>query len=471
MKKIFASFALLSATVAVLAAPTTPAPVPSWPADQVMAVYSDSYEQKANWGYLESWGQSTILQAGEIQGNHYLAYSSFNYLGWQCASSYNCMTMEKLHLDIWADAAGKLNVYPIFGGAGLTTDDTKSKTVNLEAGKWNSFDLDLAADFAGLDLSSIFQFKFADGTISEFAIDNVFFYRTTALVDDEAPKNLSAELVSTNYFSASIKASATDNNGVVNFEVLQGEQVVATGAAASGVDAIVTVANLEPGKSYSFNVVAKDAVGNATAAVAVSATTPVLPAACPAPTAKAQNVKSLYSDVYEPATSLNNSNEGWWMPAHVTEAVMADGDKALFYYGINDPKSIYGWAFNSLDAAGFQKLHISVYPLGAGKFEIYPVIQPEDGFHLETAVLKPNEWNDVVLDYSDKTFAPFTQLGWIAYLELQSYFIDNVFFFNGDETAVEQVTSDVKAQKVLRDGQIYIIRNGEAYNLQGAQVR
>ena len=56
MRKIFFLIAFLSASVvSVMAAPTSAAPVPTWPAAQVKAVYSDSYEREANWEYLEGW--------------------------------------------------------------------------------------------------------------------------------------------------------------------------------------------------------------------------------------------------------------------------------------------------------------------------------------------------------------------------------------------------------------------------------
>ena len=217
MKKLFFLGALLSASVASFALPNAAAPVPGWPAAQVMAVYSDSYDVSPNWGYLEGWGQTTTLTPSEIDGNHYLAYSNFNYLGWGCAASLNVMTMEKLHLDIWADEDGKIGIVPIYGGAGLTTDDNQRVIVDLVGGKWNSFDLDLAVDFPKLNLSSIFQFKFDNGTIAAFALDNVFFFRTTALSDTEAPTDFMAEIQSADFFSIAIKAKAKDNEGIVNY--------------------------------------------------------------------------------------------------------------------------------------------------------------------------------------------------------------------------------------------------------------
>ncbi len=157
------------------AAPATP----TAEASDVLAVYSESYAVNPGWGYCEGWGQSTALENLDLAGNHVLYYKNFNYLGWGCSATIDASIYNKLHMDIWAAEAGSVNVHPIYGGAGLSTNDRVSKTVTLAAG-WNAVDFTLATDFPGLDFSSIFQFKFADGVnLPQFAIDNVYFYEKT----------------------------------------------------------------------------------------------------------------------------------------------------------------------------------------------------------------------------------------------------------------------------------------------------
>ncbi|MBQ3673845.1 MAG: fibronectin type III domain-containing protein [Paludibacteraceae bacterium] len=467
MKKITFLSVLLCASVVANAAPTTAAPVPTWPAAQVMAVYSDSYELQANWGYLEGWGQATTLTTGDVDGNNYLSYANFNYLGWGCAASYNVMTMEKLHLDIWADEAGDLGIVPIYGGAGLTTDDSHRKIVTLEANKWNSIDLDLATDFEGLNLSSIFQFKYDNGTITSFALDNVFFYRTTALEDDEAPKDLQAEVVDEDFFSVAIKVSATDNMGVVNYVVLLDAAEVGNGAAESGKDATITIKNLEPGQSYSFSVVAKDAVGNEATPVTVNATTKAVPAAAPAPTLAAENVKALYSDAYTVVATINNYCEWWWQSPTVAQVTLGEGNNTLYY--VSNLDGVFGWAFASTDFTGFQKIHLSVYPTSAFTFEIYPVVTGEP--HKISETLTANEWNDVVFDYTELEAFTMKQLGF-ANRANTSFFLDNVYFFNEDDhTSIDNVNANVKVQKEVVDGVLYIIRDGVRYTVTGQAIR
>lgn len=468
MKKLTFLVALMCANVMAFAAPTTAAPVPTWPAAQVLAVYSDSYTLPVNWGYLENWNQTTTLTTEEIEGNHYLSYANFNYLGWGCAATLNCLTMEKLHLDIWADAAGEVSVFPIFGGGGNATDDSHSKKLTLAANQWNSFDLDLATDFAGLNLSSIFQFKFADGTINSFAVDNVFFYRTAPLDDTEAPTNFTATLTSTTFFSATISVSAEDNMGVVNYSVLLKDAEVATYGGTSGVAGTINIPNLEPGTAYTFSVVAKDGNNNAAAPIEVSTTTLALPAAAPAPTVAAENVKSIYSNVYEPATTVSDYCQWWWASPALRQVVLGE-DNALFYDNLSNEGS-FGFAFNPLDAAGFQKLHLSIYPLQAGTIDIWPIIPPEDNFHQITPTLTAGQWNEIVLDYTSQTFANFGQIGFRAFGTLGAFFLDNVYFFK-DVTAIDNVNAGQNVQKVVENGQLIIIKNGVRYNAAGQEVR
>jgi|GEM_PF-1198465 len=408
--------------------PETAAPVPTWPANQVIALYSDAYTVNPTWGYLEGWGQSTQLEAKAIGEDNYLYYTNFNYLGWQCASAVNALNMEKLHIDVYTATAGKLGIVPIYGGAGLTTDDQKRKIVDLQEG-WNSFDLDLATDYAGLNLASIYQFKCDNGTIQKFAIDNVYFYRTTPLVDETKPTNLKGSVASTSYFSAVLTVSAEDNMGAVNFKVLNGGKEVGAASGASAADVNITINGLKPATEYTFDVVCTDGSDNtADDTLHLAATTLTAPAAAPAPKTQAALVKAIYTDTYKLATKLNNNNEGWWEPTTVAEGELAAGDKALYYAA--KATGMTGWSFDQFDATGHPYLHVSIYPFGEGTIEIYPVVegQAEAAYHKTSATLKANEWNEVVLDYSGLDLTKVKQMGWINYYYLNGFFVDNVYF-------------------------------------------
>ena len=100
------------------------------------------------------------------------------------------------------------------------TDDGKGVFVELVGQQWNHFDIPVT-DFKGLDLTSIFQMKFSDGNpeLTTFAIDNLYFYRTTQLEDSIAPTNLVATMKSADYFSVTLECSAFDESGLLFYNI------------------------------------------------------------------------------------------------------------------------------------------------------------------------------------------------------------------------------------------------------------
>ena len=162
--------------------PTTAAPIPTWPAEQVMSLYSDSYDfAPAEFGtYQATWYNRPTLTRKTIDGNEYLYYDLYQdgVIGWEFSST-SIITMEKLHIDIWSSINGSIAIRPITTGG---TD--VRKTLTLVAGQWNSFDIDLS-EFGTQDWTQLLQFGIdqynAGGLVGEFiAIDNVYFYRETA---------------------------------------------------------------------------------------------------------------------------------------------------------------------------------------------------------------------------------------------------------------------------------------------------
>ena len=162
--------------------PTTAAPVPTWPAELVMSLYSDSYDfAPAEFGtYQATWYNRPTLTRKTIDENEYLYYDLYRdgVIGWEFSST-SIITMEKLHIDIWSSINGSIAIRPITTGGTVVR-----KTLTLVAGQWNSFDIDLS-EFGTQDWTQLYQFGIdqynAGGLVGEFiAIDNVYFYRETA---------------------------------------------------------------------------------------------------------------------------------------------------------------------------------------------------------------------------------------------------------------------------------------------------
>ena len=431
-------------TDAHLTAPATAAPVPTWPAAQVKSLYSDSYSlaPSAIPNYNDCWWDCPNANEGDVEGNNYMLYDLYrNGMIGVSFANISVATMEKIHLDIWASAAGSVTFRPITGGSEIR------QTLNLAAQQWNSFDLDMA-DFTGQDWANLYQYAIenyqAGGLVGEhICVDNVFFYRETALTDAEAPTNLSVDVTQENFSSVKLTVSAEDNSGAVNFSIKNGDTEVASGAAAAGVATIISVKDLTPGTNYVFKVIAKDDADNAIEQDGVAVTTLVLPGAATSPTQNSALVKSLYSDAYTPIVNVENYCEWWWQSPTVHPTTLSANEHVLFYDNLNNGAS-FGWSWNvgnKIDFTGFQKLHLHIYPSQSGTIEIYPVIAPEAEFHKVSQTLTAGQWNDIVLDYTDKTFAPLNQIGFVNFFNLGEFFIDNVYFY-----------AEVPAKDVVRDG-------------------
>ena len=388
--------------------------------------------------------------------------------------NHNCIAMEKLHYDIWIADDASLRIVPICrNDADSGNEPEVGKTVDLTGQQWNSIDLNLATDYSAVtNWKHVYQVKIDNAQNLTFWVGNAYFYTTVdPTADNQKPTDVTTAVASTDYFSVTLTVSATDNSGSVVYVVKNGETEVATGGGASGESATITVKNLTPATAYTFSVIAKDAAGNEADPVAVpTATTNTLPDAAPAPTAAKANVKSIYSDAYEAVTAVSNYCENWWQAPSLHQTTLGEEDHVLYYSAGAAGNNVFGWAMDSYDFSGFQKLHLSVYPLAATTVEVYPVIQPEAEYHKVSETLVKNQWNDVVFDYTEKTFTAMTQLGFVLPHTAVAYFIDNVYFFkDGGTTAIDETTEPTQVRKMIENGQLVIIRDGVKYNVLGVK--
>ena len=406
------------------AKPTSAPTPPTHDAKQVKSVFSDVYG--GTFSAMEGWGQATQFEELNFNGDYVRYYTNLNYLGWATGSPINASVMEKLHLDIWAAEDATIIIVPIYGGPGLTTDDKKTKTVTLKGQEWNSIDLTLATDFAGLDLSSIFQFKFdAPQGTDKFAIDNVYFYTTQVSSDVTPPTNITATAVPS-FTTAVINCQATDESGSISYKVYLGAELKGTGSADSGKTAAITATNLQPNREFTMTVIATDVYGNEAAEpVNVTFTTLAYPVPAPTPIWKAENVFSIYSDAYVPQA---NRAFGWW-GASTVEAVaeLATGDDALLY----TTSTYLGWSLNGDATIGnvsaYPYFHMDIYVENAGSIQFTPIWGAEA---LKTYTLQVG-WNSIDIDlkaeFAGINLANIYQLKWAEMPA--TCFIDNVYFY------------------------------------------
>lgn len=410
-------------TDAHLLAPTAAATAPTWPANQVKAIYSPTYS--ANCG-LGEWGSGTTV-VDDTYGKKYTVGPNGGdggYFG-MVDFTLNCLMMEKLHFDIWVADDMSVRFVPIGGGA------EQGITKNLTGQVWNSIDIDLS-EYTGIDnWGNITQMKL-DHMPHNFNlwIGNVYFYRESAIVDGQAPTNVSASVAARGFNSVKITAQAEDNSGAVSFKVLNGESILATGSAATGVSTTITVSSLTPGTNYNLNVIAYDEAGNEASPVAVATSTKALPSPAPMPNFSNKNVVPVFTDAMAGGKTDIHSG-GWGETTQVEWLDIAEGDKV--FYGQNfNYAGWHSWGVD-IDATDMVYLHVDVYSLEMTSVNVTPISRgPVEGS--ATITLTPNAWTsyDVPLsayDANNIDWANIFQFKFMHPVGGNELLIDNVYFW------------------------------------------
>ena len=459
-----------SKTVAVttdshLTAPTEAAVAPTWPAAQVKAIYSPTYNADCN---FQDWGSGTVYSQ-DTYGKKY-ALANGGYFGVD-GFSLNCINMEKLHYDIWIADDATLRIVPICRNAADDGNEPEyGEFVNLKGQQWNSVDLALnEGKYAKVtNWSNVYQVKIDNAANLTIWVGNAFFYRTAAIEDNEAPTDVAASLASASYFSATLTLSAKDNSGAVSFSILNGGNEVATGSGVSGAAVNVVVPNLTANTEYNFSVIAKDDAGNKASAVTVAATTLAAPAPAPAPTYDAANVLGVFTDIYN---DLNVAIQGWYAEPVISIGALSANSQAICLTPNTTPSSCFGLAFSATDITAYNTLEMDVYPTVENAVLDIQVIGVGDAS--TTFNLAANKWNHISLNIAGNEKTNCEQIGFYNCNNLLDVcFIQNVLFVqNDDTTAVENTAVNAKVTKFIENGSLFILRDGVVYTIQGAVVR
>ena len=452
-------------TDAHVSEPQAACAAPTWPAGQVQAIYSPTYNADCN---FQDWGSGTAYTSTDYGKKFALAGGG--YFGMD-GFALNCPLMEKLHADIWIADDATLRIVPICRNAADTGNEPEiGEFVTLRGQQWNSIDLTLSeGEFAKVtNWSNVYQVKIDNAANLTIWLGNLYFYRAEPLVDNEAPTNVQASVAGAGYFSATLTVSAEENSGVVNFRVLNGDQEVAKGGGASGQTAHITVPNLKANTEYTFSVVAYDANDNAAEPVNVQVTTLAAPAPATLPTYDAENVKGVYTDNY---TNVAMSIQGWHAEPAISAGLLAENRQALCITPNNTPNSCFGLAFPAMDITAYDALELDIYPLAENAVLDIQVIGV--GAASTTFNLTANEWNHISLNIDGNTKTNCEQIGFYNCPNLQSVcFVQNLLFVqDGDTTAIENTEIGEKAIKMIENGQLIILRDGKRYTITGVRVK
>ncbi|MBO5362529.1 MAG: discoidin domain-containing protein [Paludibacteraceae bacterium] len=434
--------------------------VPTYPDNQVKAVYSETYNADCNFG---EWGSGTQYTQ-DTYGKKYVT-TNLGYFG-LFEFALNCSNLEALHLDVWTADDMTFRVVPIHGAAEVGV------TVSLKGQQWNSVEIPLS-DYVGVpDWTNVYQIKIDNASNRTFWLNNIYFYTTQAPdTDNEAPTAVTAT-ATPSYFSVTIHAKATDNSGAVIYEVKNGEDVLASRTGVSAENTDIVVSNLTPNTDYILTLVAKDESANAAEPVNIAVKTLEAPAPAPVPTHAAENVYAIYSDAYTSPVYFGIG--GWGQATVATEGNLAAEDKAYLLQNTN----YLGWEINNnqpINVSAYNKVHLDVYALADGSLQFTPIslATPNNKENVQTLTLKEG-WNQFDIDCATFTGVEFDKVIQIKFAEggNATYFIDNVYFYKpAVGSAVENTQVEVQSQKLIRNGVLYIIRNGVTYDVMGRVVR
>ncbi|MBU1368253.1 MAG: glycosyl hydrolase family 16 [Bacteroidetes bacterium] len=160
------------------------APIPDKDPADVISLFSDAYDNvPVNYynGYWEPY-QTTLSADFEVNGDHILHYTDFNFVGIEFSSpTIDASQMSHIHLDIYLPNAlpGDAQLQFELVNEGTEGSALYSRTIPMEqAQQWISLDIAFA-DFSGLnDRSKLMQLIFVNenGNMSSFYADNIFFY-------------------------------------------------------------------------------------------------------------------------------------------------------------------------------------------------------------------------------------------------------------------------------------------------------
>ena len=399
--------------------PTSKAVDPEWPALQVKAVYSDTYEADCNFG---EWGSGTQYEQTEY-GKHYTT-TDLGYFGLAFEDrTLNCSKMEALHLDVWGETDMSMRVVPIYA-----SDANMGITINITAGQWNSIELPFTSEEwanMGEHWSNIYQIKIDNARNVSFWLDNVYFYTSQVPEDDhDAPTGLQAQVVAASYFSAVIEAVAEDNSGEVLYSVVNGGLKIASGSGNSGVPVRITVNELQGGYEYHFNVVAIDPQGNDAEPVEITVNTLATPDPASQPEYAAEDVMSLYSAYYNPAVEFGYQD--WWMGATQSEGDLAQNNFAMCYVPKDAAGACFGWAFAPTDVTAYDRFEMDVYAVEDGALDFALIGLTQRAVY----PLQGGQWNHIVIDIAGNEKTNLEQLGFYDNQNSGTFFVQNVLFVN-----------------------------------------
>ncbi len=176
-----------SITIEVLSPPGEAAPVPTYPADDVIALFSDEYETVPVDTWRADWSQSGPVEEYSVEGNATKLYTNLVFAGIEFTTSLiDATDMTHLRLDVWAPEGTVFRVKLVdFGDDGTYGggDDQESELTfrgtsdpPFSAGQWCVLDIPLSRFTLG-SRANLAQLIISSSDARIVFLDNVLFHR------------------------------------------------------------------------------------------------------------------------------------------------------------------------------------------------------------------------------------------------------------------------------------------------------
>lgn len=256
-------------------APSTYPEAPTEEEENVLAVFSDTYEKGITEGNV-TYGVTGIPTSPLWKVEETVSISGHNVVH---VKGYGFNSRSKNSVRFTKDAYDKAVVYlyPKTATSGrIFKDNSYSSGVTftgLTPMQWNKVEVDI--DFGVNNNSEDGQnpnyFLVALDDEKEFYLDHYYFYKVSA-PDTESPVMTKAVVASVGHNTATLTVSATDNRSALTYTVKQGETIVGSGSGTQGADATVIISGLTAETTYpigTFTVIATDAAGNKSTSINV----------------------------------------------------------------------------------------------------------------------------------------------------------------------------------------------------------
>jgi hypothetical protein len=114
---------------------------------------------------------------------------------------------------------------------------------------------------------------------------------------------------------------------------------------------------------------------------------------------------------------------------------------------------------------------MDIYPTANGTLDFGPLGQGGADYAKTGVAVTANQWNTITIDLTGKDLTKIFQVKMINYYALGSFFVDNVYLYKATSTSLENSQIQTTSQKIIRDGVLYIIRNGVTYDVMGRVIR